>query len=103
MPTALVTGASRGVGRGVAISLANSGFDVFATGRRIGADAGTLACSSAPLGAAANFSVDRRSCQTGLYRAQTSDGAATKICFYAAYDFGGRDHIPCSGAGYLLH
>jgi len=35
MPTALVTGASRGVGRGVAISLANSGFQVFATGRSI--------------------------------------------------------------------
>ncbi len=35
MPTALVTGASRGVGRGVAIGLANSGFDVWATGRSI--------------------------------------------------------------------
>ena len=35
MPTALVTGASRGVGRGVAISLANSGYQVFATGRSI--------------------------------------------------------------------
>ncbi len=31
--TALVTGASRGVGRGVAISLAGAGFRVFATGR----------------------------------------------------------------------
>jgi NAD(P)-dependent dehydrogenase (short-subunit alcohol dehydrogenase family) len=31
----MVTGASRGVGRGVAISLAASGFDVFATGRSI--------------------------------------------------------------------
>jgi dehydrogenase/reductase SDR family protein 1 len=35
MPTALVTGASRGVGRGVAISLAEAGYDVFATGRSI--------------------------------------------------------------------
>jgi len=35
MPTALVTGASRGVGRGVAISLADAGFNVFATGRSI--------------------------------------------------------------------
>lgn len=35
MPTALVTGASRGVGRGVAISLAESGFQVFATGRTV--------------------------------------------------------------------
>lgn len=35
MPTALVTGASRGVGRGVAIGLASSGFDVWATGRTI--------------------------------------------------------------------
>lgn len=33
--TALVTGASRGVGRGVAIGLATTGFRVFATGRRI--------------------------------------------------------------------
>ncbi|HTS26025.1 MAG TPA: SDR family NAD(P)-dependent oxidoreductase [Bryobacteraceae bacterium] len=33
---ALVTGASRGVGRGVAASLAASGFQVFATGRTIG-------------------------------------------------------------------
>jgi dehydrogenase/reductase SDR family member 1 len=33
MQTALVTGASRGVGRGVAISLAESGYRVFATGR----------------------------------------------------------------------
>ena len=35
MPTALVTGASRGVGRGIAISLAEAGFRVFATGRTI--------------------------------------------------------------------
>jgi NAD(P)-dependent dehydrogenase (short-subunit alcohol dehydrogenase family) len=35
MPTALVTGASRGVGRGVAIGLADCGFRVFATGRTI--------------------------------------------------------------------
>lgn len=37
MPTALVTGASRGVGRGVAIGLVESGFDVFATGRTVAA------------------------------------------------------------------
>jgi len=36
MPTALVTGASRGVGRGVAIALADAGYRVFATGRTIG-------------------------------------------------------------------
>jgi dehydrogenase/reductase SDR family member 1 len=35
MPAALVTGASRGVGRGVAVSLAEAGFTVFATGRSI--------------------------------------------------------------------
>jgi NAD(P)-dependent dehydrogenase (short-subunit alcohol dehydrogenase family) len=35
MPTALVTGASRGVGRGVAIGLAEAGFKVFGTGRTI--------------------------------------------------------------------
>jgi NAD(P)-dependent dehydrogenase (short-subunit alcohol dehydrogenase family) len=35
MPTALVTGASRGVGRGVAIGLANAQFRVYATGRSI--------------------------------------------------------------------
>ena len=35
MPTAIVTGASRGVGKGVAISLAGSGFQVYATGRSI--------------------------------------------------------------------
>jgi NAD(P)-dependent dehydrogenase (short-subunit alcohol dehydrogenase family) len=35
MPTAVVTGASRGVGRGVAISLAAAGYNVFATGRSI--------------------------------------------------------------------
>src|ERR1700761_2715543 len=35
MPTAMVTGASRGVGRGVAISLAAAGYRVFATGRTI--------------------------------------------------------------------
>jgi NAD(P)-dependent dehydrogenase (short-subunit alcohol dehydrogenase family) len=34
-PTALVTGASRGVGRGVAIALAGAGYRVFATGRSI--------------------------------------------------------------------
>jgi NAD(P)-dependent dehydrogenase (short-subunit alcohol dehydrogenase family) len=34
---ALVTGASRGVGRGVAISLADAGFQVFATGRSVDA------------------------------------------------------------------
>ncbi len=38
-PVALVTGASRGVGRGVAVELAAQGFQVFATGRSIaGAD-----------------------------------------------------------------
>jgi dehydrogenase/reductase SDR family member 1 len=36
MATALVTGASRGVGRGVAIGLAQAGFRVFATGRSVG-------------------------------------------------------------------
>jgi dehydrogenase/reductase SDR family member 1 len=35
MPTAVVTGASRGVGRGIAIALAGAGFKVFATGRTI--------------------------------------------------------------------
>jgi len=35
METALVTGASRGVGRGVAIGLAEAGFKVFGTGRGI--------------------------------------------------------------------
>jgi len=35
MPTALVTGASRGVGRGAAIGLAECGFRVFATGRTV--------------------------------------------------------------------
>jgi len=34
-PVALVTGASRGVGRGVAIALADAGFIVYATGRSI--------------------------------------------------------------------
>jgi len=39
MPTAMVTGASRGIGRGVAIALADAGYRVFATGRSIaGAD-----------------------------------------------------------------
>jgi dehydrogenase/reductase SDR family member 1 len=37
MPTALVTGASRGVGRGAAIALAAAGFTVHATGRTIDA------------------------------------------------------------------
>jgi len=35
MRTAVVTGASRGVGRGIAVSLAAAGFRVFATGRSI--------------------------------------------------------------------
>jgi dehydrogenase/reductase SDR family protein 1 len=35
MPTAMVTGASRGIGRGVAIALADAGYAVFATGRNI--------------------------------------------------------------------
>lgn len=35
MPTALVTGASRGVGRGIAVALAEAGYQVFATGRTI--------------------------------------------------------------------
>jgi len=39
MPIALVTGASRGVGRGVAIGLAEAGFKVYATGRRVDAAA----------------------------------------------------------------
>jgi dehydrogenase/reductase SDR family member 1 len=38
MPTALVTGASRGVGKGVAIALTEAGFNVFATGRTVAAD-----------------------------------------------------------------
>src|SRR5450755_1997564 len=37
MRTALVTGASRGVGRGVAIALSEAGYQVFATGRSIDA------------------------------------------------------------------
>lgn len=35
MPTAVVTGASRGVGKGVAIGLADAGYRVFATGRTV--------------------------------------------------------------------
>jgi dehydrogenase/reductase SDR family protein 1 len=35
MPTALVTGASRGVGKGVAVALHDAGYTVFATGRTI--------------------------------------------------------------------
>lgn len=35
MPAALVTGASRGVGKGIAISLAAAGYTVYATGRSI--------------------------------------------------------------------
>lgn len=35
MPTAVVTGASRGVGRGIAIALAGAGYKVFGTGRNI--------------------------------------------------------------------
>ncbi|HMD48918.1 MAG TPA: SDR family NAD(P)-dependent oxidoreductase [Bryobacteraceae bacterium] len=35
MPIALVTGASRGVGRGIAIALAEAGYKVYATSRRI--------------------------------------------------------------------
>src|SRR5262249_35952492 len=35
MKTALVTGASRGVGRGVAIALSGAGYRVFATGRSV--------------------------------------------------------------------
>jgi dehydrogenase/reductase SDR family member 1 len=37
VPVAMVTGASRGVGRGVAIALAEAGFQVYATGRGIAA------------------------------------------------------------------
>jgi dehydrogenase/reductase SDR family member 1 len=47
MPTALVTGASRGVGRGAALGLAECGFRVFATGRTV-ANANlpeTIACA----------------------------------------------------------
>jgi dehydrogenase/reductase SDR family member 1 len=39
MPFALVTGASRGVGRGTATTLADAGYTVFATGRSIAAAA----------------------------------------------------------------
>ena len=35
MPVALVTGASRGVGRGIAIALSDAGYTVYATGRSI--------------------------------------------------------------------
>jgi len=35
MPVALVTGASRGVGKGVAMALHDAGYSVFATGRTI--------------------------------------------------------------------
>ena len=35
MPTALVSGASRGVGKGVATALHDAGYTVFATGRTI--------------------------------------------------------------------
>jgi NAD(P)-dependent dehydrogenase (short-subunit alcohol dehydrogenase family) len=37
LPTALVTGASRGVGRGAAVALSDAGFTVYATGRTIAA------------------------------------------------------------------
>jgi NAD(P)-dependent dehydrogenase (short-subunit alcohol dehydrogenase family) len=37
MPTAMVTGASRGIGRGVAVALHDAGYRVFATGRGVAA------------------------------------------------------------------
>ena len=53
---ALVTGASRGVGRGVAVGLANAGARVYATGRRIadtdlGANITTIRCDHTDDGA----------------------------------------------------
>ncbi len=45
---ALVTGASRGVGRGVALSLADAGARVFATGRAIGSAALPAAITAVP-------------------------------------------------------
>jgi len=67
MPIALVTGASRGVGRGAAIGLAESGFSVFATGR-------TVASADLPGG------IDRVPCdhlrddQTAAAFARVADG-----------------------------
>jgi NAD(P)-dependent dehydrogenase (short-subunit alcohol dehydrogenase family) len=48
MPTAVVTGASRGVGRGVAISLAAAGYNVFATGRSIASSNLPISFASRP-------------------------------------------------------
>jgi dehydrogenase/reductase SDR family protein 1 len=55
---ALVTGATRGVGRGVALALADAGFSVYATGRSVaradlGRDIVTVDCDSTDDGALA--------------------------------------------------
>ena len=67
MQTALVTGASRGVGRGAAIGLAECGFRVFATGR-------TVATADLP-GAITRLPCDHlRDDQTAAAFAQVAEG-----------------------------
>ena len=70
MPVALVTGASRGVGRGVAIALADAGFTVFGTGRTI--DAAQLPASVTRLPCD-----HERDEETGAVFARISEAAGT--------------------------
>ena len=48
-PIALITGASRGIGRGIALSLAQSGYDLIITGRTIAEGSAVNPATGRPL------------------------------------------------------
>jgi NAD(P)-dependent dehydrogenase (short-subunit alcohol dehydrogenase family) len=92
MPTALVTGASRGVGRGVVLGLAEAGYEVFATGRGIASadlpdtvaripcdhrDDGQVAAAFAAIGAAGAALDLLVNNAWGGYEGMVEDGAFT--------------------------
>src|SRR3954453_10303942 len=88
MPTALVTGASRGVGRGAAIALSDAGFTVYATGR-------TIAAASLPASIIRIPCDHRDDDQTASAFAQIAAAAGLDVLINAAW--GGYERMVDAG------